>query len=401
MSGPNGLSLAACVSNNRVTWTWRHPAGQVRRRDRRQRLGKILPGLRHHAEGERRAIDLSPPTRASSWNGWISRTPSSSKGSAGPRHPAEELGKDLVHRRHRHRDHVLPLRPLRPDRRPSTAESAAGAYRRDTVDGVVYFVLPAGTSPPQVSPGRLEGDRRAEKEGFWISKVDVVDLEQAGPAKKGPFRGLVDRLTPAPRSGSVWRIPRGPQKGRAGHGPGRERPEFPRPSDKLSARNAASPTRTLFLNLFVEQPPGRLAPVRHELRLYGRRRRGQDRPRPGTVAGEGGPSSVGPSPSRAASSAQMLAEARRGIPYERLPLTSSRSGPGRFILDGGDGQPRGVRGSSQPLQSRSTRSKSGVPRRDRKYVALPLLRKDAAQVPRPWACASEEWDWRFVRDSPL
>ena len=253
--------------------------------------------------------------------------------------------------------------------------------RRDTVDGVVdtLLALPAGTKL-SISFAWPAGKGTAElkKEGFFRILEDgaVVDLEQAGPAKKGPFDVLVDRLTPDPEERErladslELALKKGGGRAMVRTGDGRELPI----SDKLECKECRIAYEDPFPNLFSFNSPQGACPECHgfgDMAVIDEDKIVPDR----SLSLERGAVEPWTKPLSRGLQREMLAEARkRGVPTN-VPFRDLAPEARRFILDGGDGY-HGVKGFFEWLQSRKYKIQVRVLlARYRKYVACPSCGK--------------------------
>jgi excinuclease ABC subunit A len=253
--------------------------------------------------------------------------------------------------------------------------------RRDTVDGVVdtLLALPAGTKL-SISFAWPAGKGTAElkKEGFFRILEDgaVVDLEQAGPAKKGPFDVLVDRLTPDPEERErladslELALKKGGGRAMVRTGDGRELPI----SDKLECKECRIAYEDPFPNLFSFNSPQGACPECHgfgDMAVIDEDKIVPDR----SLSLERGAVEPWTKPLSRGLQREMLAEARkRGVPTN-VPFRDLAPEARRFILDGGDGY-HGVKGFFEWLQSRKYKVQVRVLlARYRKYVACPSCGK--------------------------
>ena len=253
--------------------------------------------------------------------------------------------------------------------------------RRDTVDGVVdtLLALPAGTKL-SISFAWPAGKGTAElkKEGFFRILEDgaVVDLEQTGPAKKGPFDVLVDRLTPDPEERErladslELALKKGGGRAMVRTGDGRELPI----SDKLECKECRIAYEDPFPNLFSFNSPQGACPECHgfgDMAVIDEDKIVPDR----SLSLERGAVEPWTKPLSRGLQREMLAEARkRGVPTN-VPFRDLAPEARRFILDGGDGY-HGVKGFFEWLQSRKYKVQVRVLlARYRKYVACPSCGK--------------------------
>jgi excinuclease ABC subunit A len=253
--------------------------------------------------------------------------------------------------------------------------------RRDTVDGAVdtLLALPAGTKL-SISFAWPAGKGTAElkKEGFFRILEDgaVVDLEQAWPAKKGPFDVLVDRLTPDPEERErladslELAIRKGGGRAMVRTGDGRELPI----SDKLECKECGIAYEDPFPNLFSFNSPQGACPECHgfgDMAVIDEDKIVPDR----SLSLERGAVEPWTKPLSRGLQREMLAEARkRGVPTN-VPFRDLAPEARRFILDGGDGY-HGVKGFFEWLQSRKYKVQVRVLlARYRKYVACPSCGK--------------------------
>ena len=252
---------------------------------------------------------------------------------------------------------------------------------RDTVDGVVdtLLALPAGTKL-SISFAWPAGKGTAElkKEGFFriLEAGMVVDLELAGPARKGPFDVLVDRLTPDPeereRLADSLELALKKSGGRAmvRTADGREIPV----SDKLECKDCGIAYEDPFPNLFSFNSPQGACPECHGFGDMAVIDEDKIIPDP-SLSLERGAVEPWTKPRSRGLQRKMLAEAqKKGIPTD-VPFRDLAPEAQRFILDGGD-KYHGVKGFFEWLQRKKYKIQVRVLlARYRKYVACPSCGK--------------------------
>jgi excinuclease ABC subunit A len=253
--------------------------------------------------------------------------------------------------------------------------------RRDTVDGVVdtLLALPAGTKL-SISFAWPAGKGTAElkKEGFFRILEDgaIVDLEKAGPAKKGPVDVLVDLLSPDAEERErladslELALKKGGGRAMVRTADGREFPV----SDKLECKECGIAYEDPFPNLFSFNSPQGACPECHGFGDMAVIDEDKIIPDPG-LSLERGAVEPWTKPRSRGLQRKMLAEARKkGIPTN-VPFRDLAPEARRFILDGGDGY-HGVKGFFDWLQSKKYKIQVRVLlARYRKYVACPACKK--------------------------
>jgi excinuclease ABC subunit A len=252
---------------------------------------------------------------------------------------------------------------------------------RDTVDGVVdtLLALPAGTKL-SISFAWPTGKGTAElkKEGFYriFEGGAVIDLEQTGQTKKGPFDVLVDRLTPEPeeRERLADSLELALKKG-GGRAMVRtaDGGEFP-VSDKLECKECGIAYEDPFPNLFSFNSPQGACPECHGFGDVAVIDEDKIIPDP-SLSLERGAVEPWTKPRSRGLQRKMLAEARKkGIPTD-VPFRDLAPEAQRFILDGGD-KYHGVKGFFEWLQRKKYKIQVRVLlARYRKYVACPSCGK--------------------------
>ena len=260
-------------------------------------------------------------------------------------------------------------------------EKCGRPVRRDTVDAIVdaFLALPAGTKLA-ISFAWPAGKGAAElkKEGFFriLEGGAVVDLEKAGPAKKGLFDVLVDRLAPDPEererlADSIeLALKKGGGRAMVRTAEGREYPL----SDKLECKECGIAYEDPFPNLFSFNSPQGACPECHgfgDMAVVDEDKIVPDR----SLSLEKGAIEPWTKPLSRGLQREMLAEARkRGIPTN-VPFRDLAPEARRFILDGGDGY-HGVKGFFEWLQSKKYKIQVRVLlARYRKYVPCPACGK--------------------------
>ena len=215
-----------------------HPPEQAHRRHRGQRLGQVLPGLRHSlrrgpAPLHRVPLLLRPPVPRA--DGQARRRPHRGH-PAGHRHPAEGRGQEPpLDRGHGHRDLRFPPRALRPHRhrplppvRPARRPRHDRRHRRRALlasppgrSAFVTFSWPREQGPGLAQEGRLHPGRRRRRGRRSRSRAQSTRRRGRSRRPDHP-RGR--------RAGAAGRLARdGPQEGRrpglaSGPRTGREHP---------------------------------------------------------------------------------------------------------------------------------------------------------------------------------
>jgi excinuclease ABC subunit A len=252
---------------------------------------------------------------------------------------------------------------------------------RDTIDGVVdtLLALPAGTRI-SISFAWPAGKGTAElkKEGFFriLEGDSVIDLEKTGPAKKGPFDVLVDRLTPDPEERErladslELALKKGGGRAMVRAADGRKFPV----SDKLECKECGIACEDPFPNLFSFNSPQGACPECHGFGDMAVIDEDKIVPDP-SLSLERGAVEPWTKPLSRGLQRELLAEARkRGIPTN-VPFRDLAPEARRFILDGGAGY-HGVKGFFDWLQSKKYKVQVRVLlARYRKYVACPACGK--------------------------
>ena len=180
-----------------------HPAGHARRHLGPQRLGQVLPGLRHDLRrgpaalrGVALLLRAAVPRPAGQARRRLHRGPF-----AGHLHRAEDdAPQSALDRRHGDGDLRLPPPSLRPHRASRTARSCGREIQEQSVDQIVdtLLVLPEGTRLMLLAPvvgaqeGRAPEDPRGRAaQGFVRARVDGEILRP----RRGRSRSTARRST--------------------------------------------------------------------------------------------------------------------------------------------------------------------------------------------------------------